>query len=127
MHVTISGINYSTWTIKGSLHSVSSHFTISSPCAVNVHVPATSPKHLFSPSLPTLHCVRTACGMKMLLIFCTRHAVALNYGLNRLMEYIRQIIYIYIYIYENSTVQLASVGLAQAHPNNKKDQSEWRM
>ena len=32
--------------------------------------------------------------------------------------YIRRIyIYIYIYIYEKSTVQLASMGLAQAHPN----------
>ena len=29
---------------------------------------------------------------------------------------VRQI-YIYIYIYENSTVELASVGLAQARPN----------
>ena len=37
--------------------SVSSHFTTSSPRAVNVHAPATPPKRLFSPSSPTLHCV----------------------------------------------------------------------
>ena len=35
-------------------HSVSSHFKTSSPCTVNLHIPATPPKHLFSPSLPTL-------------------------------------------------------------------------
>ena len=39
--------------------------------------------------------------------------VSLNYTQNRHMEYVRQ-----IYIYEKSTFQLASVGLAQACPNN---------
>ena len=42
----------------------------------------------------------------MLLIVCTWHTVALKYSLNR-----------YIIIYEKSTVQFASVGLAQACPN----------
>ena len=45
----------------------------------------------------------------------TRHVFALNYILNRHTEYMRQIIY-YV-LYEKSTIRLASVGLAQAHPN----------
>ena len=49
----------------------------------------------------------------MLLIVCTRHAVALNFSLNRHTEYVRQ-----IYIYEKCTVLLTSVGFAQARPNN---------
>ena len=46
----------------------------------------------------------------MLLIDRTWRTVALNYSLSRHTEYVRQ-------IYNNSTVRLASVGLAQARPN----------
>ena len=50
-------VSYSTWKNLCRLsRSVSSHFTTSSPRAVNVHAPATAPKRLLSPSLPTLHC-----------------------------------------------------------------------
>ena len=68
------------------LRSVSSHFTTSSPRVVNVHTPATLSKRLFALSSPTLHCVlvlKVACGAKMLLIVCTRRAVALQSKLNR--------------------------------------------
>ena len=65
--------------------SVSSHFTTSSPRAVNVHAPATPPKRLFSPSLPTLHCVLVLKSSLWSLIVCTRRTVALNYSLSRHM------------------------------------------
>ena len=42
------------------------------------------------------------------------HTVALKYSLNRHTEYVQQV----ISIYEKQTVQLATVGLAQAHPNS---------
>ena len=72
--------------------SVSSHSTNSSPRAVNVHVPATPPERLLSPSSPTLHCTRwkDVCRAKMLLIVRTRRAVALNYSLSRHTEHVQR-------------------------------------
>ena len=52
----------------------------------------------------------------MLLIVCTRCVVALNNSLNRHTE--RHTTDIYVYIYEKSSIRLASVGLAQARPNH---------
>ena len=48
----------------------------------------------------------------MLLIVRTQHRFVLNYSLSRYIKYLRQIV---IYIY---TIQLASVGVTQARPNN---------
>ena len=101
--------------------SLSSHFTTSSTCADTLPLLlSVSSCHLHP------HCTAHAEKLfadraKMLLIIHTRRVVALNYSLNRHTEYIQQIIY--IYIYEKSTVQLASVGLVQAHPNNIWKQS----
>ena len=47
----------------------------------------------------------------MLLVDCMRHVVALNCSLMDIQNTYNR------YIYENCTVQLASVGLAQACPN----------
>ena len=54
------------------------------------------------------HVGKIVCTAKILLIVHTKHTVLLNYGLNRHTEYIR--------LYEKFTIQLASVGLTQAHP-----------
>ena len=72
-------------------------FTTCSPHTVNVHIPATPPKHLSSPSLPIgklcMHCScwKVVCRVKMLLTDNMWCAVALNCSLNRHTEYIRQI------------------------------------
>ena len=57
----------------------------------------------------------------MLLIVRTWRAVALNYSLTDIrIRTTDNNTYIHIYIYEKSTVQLTSVGLAQARPNNHR-------
>ena len=114
-------VSYST--IKESQHlsrSVSRFvFTTCSPHTVNYHAPATPPKCLSSPSSPIGKlCSFWKVRVKMLLIDCMLHTVALNYSLSRHTEDVRQIYNNNNNIYEKSTVQLASVGLAQAHPNN---------
>ena len=90
------------------LRSVSSHFTTSSPRAVNVHIQPTPPKRLFSPSHTALLVLQSSLQSENV-TYCPQA----EHGCVKLQskqEYVRQIIYIYnIYICEKSTVQLTLV------------------
>ena len=95
-------------------------FTTCSSRTVNVNIPATPPNCLFSPS-STIGKLCMDCSFwkvaKMLLVDRMRREVALNCSLKDIRNTYDRYMMIYIYIYENCTVQLAGVGLAQARPN----------
>ena len=87
-------------------------FTTCSPLTANFHTPATPPKPLsLHPLRPLKNCAHQSENVTY-----TPHVVCSYIKLQSKQTYgIRTTD---IYIYMKSTVQLTSVGLAQAHPNN---------
>ena len=60
----------------------------------------------------------TKCSFQYSVRTCTRHAQSFGLKECQLAFTEQRTTDIYLYIYENSTVQLASMGLAQACPNH---------